>query len=132
MEIYFMFGTNSDGVNMKYSEILEALLSYPNIHFRYFNPLEFSKGTILENFFKLGALEKSFFPLEHTSDVIRVLTLNKYGGQYLDLDVISLTPLSTINRSNFACWQDDLIANSILNLDVDEFGGKMISNKIME
>jgi lactosylceramide 4-alpha-galactosyltransferase len=118
---------------MKYSEIIDGLLSYPNIHLRYLNPIEFSKGTKLENFFQRGAMAKSSYPIEHTADVMRVLILNKYGGQYLDLDIISLVPLSVINRQNFACCEsDNIVANGIMNMDADENGGKAVSNRYLE
>lgn len=126
-----MFGTKSDGVNLKLNELVEGLISYPNIHLRYINPIEFSKGTKLENFFQRGAMDNSSFPIEHAADVLRILTLNKYGGQYLDLDIISLVPISVINRPNSACAENDVvIANGIMNFDVEE--GKAISNKYLE
>lgn len=133
MEIYFLLGTKSDGLNLKMNELVEGLLSYPNIHLRYFNPKELSKGTKLENFFERDAMANSSFPIEHMADIMRVLVLNKYGGQYLDLDIISLVPISVINRPNSACAENDnVIANGIMNLDIDEFGGRAISNKYLE
>lgn len=133
MDIYFMFGTKTDGVNLLLNDLVQGLLSYPNIHLRYVNPIEFSKGTKLETFFQRRAMENSSYILEHTADVMRVLILNKYGGQYLDLDIVSLVPLSVINRQNFACCEsDNMAANGIMNLDADEQGGKAISNKYLE
>jgi lactosylceramide 4-alpha-galactosyltransferase len=130
MDVYFMFGTKTDGVNMKYSELIEALLSYSNIHLRYFNLFEYSKGTKLENFFKSGGVDKSGYPLEHAADILRILTLNKYGGYYLDLDVFSLVPFSTINQKNFACWEiSGLIANTILNFNAEV---KILTDKYLE
>lgn len=133
MEIYFLLGTKSDGVNLKMNEIVEGLLSYSNINIRYFNPKEFSKGTKLENFFERDAIANSSFPIEHMADIMRVLVLNKYGGQYLDLDIISLVPIRVINRPNSACAENNVvIANGIMNLDTNEFGGKAISDKYLE
>lgn len=133
-KIYFLFCTNSTGVDLKVSELVEALLSYPNINLRYINPKEFSKGTKLEDFFARGVLNKSSYPLEHLSDIMRVLILNRYGGQFLDLDLISLVPLSDINRPNSACIEQfyNYIAPGIIHLDNDEHGGKEISEKYLE
>lgn len=115
---------------MQVSDLVRALLSYPNIKMRYYNPKEFSKGTILENFFERGEFEKSKFKVSHMSDIMRALVLNKYGGQYLDLDLINLVPLSIINQTNFACVEDyGHIVPGIMALDTDEKVGRDISGK---
>lgn len=60
---------------------------------------------------------QSSFVIHHVSDVLRILTLWKYTGTYLDLDVIIKKPISTVG-SNFACIQNDgLINSAIVNLD---------------
>ena len=80
MEVYFLICTDSDGINLQLNEIAQGLLSYPNIHLRFINPLEFSKNTKLENFFESGILKKSSYSFAHYADVLRVLLLNRYGG----------------------------------------------------
>jgi mannosyltransferase OCH1-like enzyme len=134
MDVYFVFLTNSsDGINMKYSELVDGLLSYSNIHLRYLYPKEFSKGTKLENFFEREAMNASLFPVGHAADIVRVLILNKYGGQYLDLDIISLMPITAINRVNYACAEsENMVANGVMNLDTDELGGKKFSEKYLQ
>jgi lactosylceramide 4-alpha-galactosyltransferase len=62
------------------------------------------KGTIIEEFYRSGKLENSTFKAAHTSDIIRVYVLWKYGGKYFDLDIIFLKPMSHI--INFAVEQD--------------------------
>jgi lactosylceramide 4-alpha-galactosyltransferase len=49
----------------------------------------FSK-TPLEKWDFGAAMASSSWPTEHSSDILRLLTLWKYGGTYLDLDVIIL------------------------------------------
>lgn len=132
-DVYFLFGTDSDGVNMQISDLVEALLSYPNIKMRYYNPKEFAKGTVLENFFERGAFERSKFKVSHMSDIMRTLTLYKYGGQYLDLDLINLVPLTIIREPNFACIEDPgHIVPGIMALDNDENVGRKISKPHLE
>lgn len=131
MEIYFIFFTSSDGINMKQSDLIDALITYPNINIRYLNPVEFSKGTPLEQFFAENRIQNSSNPIEHLADLSRVMLLNRYGGQYLDLDVLSLIPISQINTTNFACPEvDDIITNAVMNLDLK--AGKAISAKYMQ
>lgn len=79
-EIYFIFATNSDGVNIKFTELVYQLKKYSNIQLSYINPFELSKGTPAEKFFKEKRMEKSAFKIEHMADVLRILILNKFGG----------------------------------------------------
>lgn len=127
MEVYFVFATNSSGISMAYSELIEALLTYRNVHLRFLNPVKFSRGTVLEQFFANDTMAESKYPIEHLSDVLRMLILNRYSGQYLDLDVFSLVPLSVINYENFACPElKDVLTNAIINLD-SKIGRKISS-----
>ena len=95
-EIYFMFVTRSNHVSMKYSDLVDALLSYPNVNFRFLNPIEYARHTPLEDFFVRDELSKSKYIIEHTSDILRILTLYKFGGLYLDLDVTCLRSMKDI------------------------------------
>ncbi|KAG5671232.1 hypothetical protein PVAND_001441 [Polypedilum vanderplanki] len=69
MDIYFIFVTNSSGIDMQYSDLIDVLMSYNNIHLRFLNPIEFSKGTILEDFFQDDKLKDSNYQIEHMSDI---------------------------------------------------------------
>jgi lactosylceramide 4-alpha-galactosyltransferase len=132
-DINLIFATNSDSINLKFNELIYQLKHYSNIHLTYVNPFELSKGTPAEKFFREERMKKSVFPIEHMADVLRILILNEFGGQYLDLDVFSLKPLSKIGRKNFACVESqDVICNGIMNFDTDENGGKAITNKYLE
>nr|CAD7411140.1 unnamed protein product [Timema cristinae] len=55
---------------------------------RHVNIEHYLEGTPLEDWYKEGALKKSRWPMSHSSDVLRFITLWKYGGTYLDLDVV--------------------------------------------
>lgn len=116
-QIYFILATNASQVLLKYSDIAKVLLSYDNIHIRYLNIYEFSKGTILEGLISNDTILKSKYPTEHMADVLRVLILHRYGGTYLDLDVLSLVPLAVINRENFACPENsNVVTNAVVNI----------------
>lgn len=136
MEVYFLFVTKSNFISMKYSDLIDALLSYSNLNLRFVNPLEYSKETLLEDFFARDALSNSSYPLEHTSDVLRMLTLHKFGGVYLDLDVICLIPFKNIAwqteiNKNFACTQDtNDVANAIAKVDLKS--GREVTKAYLE
>lgn len=69
---------------------VQALLTYPNIRFKHVNLERYVKNTPLEVWCKSEPLKKSLWPTSHASDVMRYLTLWKYSGTYLDLDVVVL------------------------------------------
>ncbi|KAF5285513.1 hypothetical protein FQR65_LT13210 [Abscondita terminalis] len=84
--------------------ILNALLRYKNVHFYHLNYEKYTKDTPVENLYKELKVENSKYPQSHASDVLRFLTMWKYGGVYLDLDVVVLKPLSDL-PSNFAALE---------------------------
>jgi lactosylceramide 4-alpha-galactosyltransferase len=136
IQTYFLFVSRSNFMSMKYSDLIDALLSYPNINLRFLNLVEYSKGTLLEDFFIRNELANSSNPLEHTSDVLRMLTMYKYGGVYLDLDVISLVPFNNFTmqpeiKKNFVCAQgrNDL-ANGIVKVEVES--GREVMKSILQ
>lgn len=122
---------------MKYSDLINALVSYSNINLRFLNPNEFSHDTELENFFKRDELSKSSYPIQHTTDILRILTLYKFGGTYLNLDVICLVSHDDIDademieRNNFACAQNvNDISNGIVKFDIEN--GREIMKSYIE
>lgn len=81
--------------------MLEALLGYPNVRIQHLNYEKYTKGTPLEHLYQDGAIEASIYAQSHASDVLRYLTLWKYGGIYLDLDVIVTKSFNSLPQ-NFA------------------------------
>lgn len=65
------------------------------------NYARYIRNTIVEDLYESGKIESSNFARSHASDVLRYLTLYKYGGVYLDLDVIVVRSLEGLH-SNFA------------------------------
>lgn len=58
-------------------------------------------------------LEKSKYFTSHLSDVLRFLTLWKFGGIYLDMDMIVLKSLENFD-ANFACAESEVFVNAAL------------------
>ncbi|KAG5670081.1 hypothetical protein PVAND_000366 [Polypedilum vanderplanki] len=131
LDIYLLLMTDQDEVVLDQTPQLEVLLSYPNIRIRFANITEFTRGTILEEFFKENKVQKSNFRLAHTSDIMRMLVLNKFGGLYLDHDVLSLYPVKLIPDKNFACMEKpNQFNNAIIRLDKIE--GKKYTDVYLE
>lgn len=70
------------------SNVISRLNMYANVNLRYINFLKYSYKTPLQNFVTSNTIFTSHWPVSHTSDLLRFLTLWKFGGTYLDLDVV--------------------------------------------
>jgi lactosylceramide 4-alpha-galactosyltransferase len=100
--------------------------SYENLFLKYIDLLEFSERTPLEGLMKSGKVLESNYFMEHLADVLRLLTLWKFGGTYLDLDVIVKDPIESIGE-NFACLESSFtVANGLLNFDIAGDGIKIL------
>lgn len=91
---------------------------------------EYVKETIAESFFQSGNFSKTKYFKIHLSDVLRLVTLWKYGGIYLDLDMIVLQRLDLWPK-NFACLESkSYINNAVLGFDRNI--GKNLSERIIQ
>ncbi|XP_052892304.1 lactosylceramide 4-alpha-galactosyltransferase-like [Anopheles moucheti] len=86
--IYVLFAAPVGFRNQTAQPILDALLDYRNVHLRFVNLTTYANETPLEEWMENGEIFRSLYMNSHLSDVMRYLTLYKYGGTYLDLDVI--------------------------------------------
>ncbi|XP_054272740.1 lactosylceramide 4-alpha-galactosyltransferase-like [Macrosteles quadrilineatus] len=116
-----------DDFYQKSPRFVQELMSYPNVHMVYLDMEEFFLRTNVEELYFGGRFEESRHPIEHVSDVVRLLTLWKYGGTYMDIDVVSIRPLDGLG-SNYAGWQDErTIASGVLNFDPAGFGHQILT-----
>lgn len=88
--VFVLFTSQVGFRNVTTIPILDALLSYRNINFNYLNLTQYAKETPLDEFMMSGELSRSSYIITHTSDVLRYLSLWKFGGTYLDLDTVML------------------------------------------
>lgn len=70
------------------SEVVNKFKMYNNVNLRYINFVKYSLKTPLQDFVTSNTIYTSQWPVSHTSDLLRFLTLWKFGGTYLDLDVV--------------------------------------------
>lgn len=127
-KVFVLFLTQAKEVYLNKTLLVVSLLQYENIYFKFLNLRDFSKGTPLESFILSEKLQTSKFVLSHTSDVVRYLILWKYGGTYLDLDVIVV---KHVDLSNYACSEDEYYVNgAILNFDTKR--GREIASLCIE
>jgi lactosylceramide 4-alpha-galactosyltransferase len=75
---------------------LSTLMSYDNVVFRRVHIAEYAKGSPMEKLVEQQPYNKSTWRIEHSSDVLRYLTLYKYGGIYLDTDTLVVKSLDSL------------------------------------
>ncbi|KAJ2954140.1 hypothetical protein O0L34_g2365 [Tuta absoluta] len=110
----------------KNSKTYKALLRIPNVYFYKIDTEAFAKGTPLEDIFTTNFLKKSLYPVGHASDFMKLLVMYKFGGVYLDLDVVVMNSFDSL-PSNFIALQDvDDTASGILAVAKDDVGRNFI------
>lgn len=70
------------------SDVINKLNTYSNINLRHINFVKYSYNTPVQDFVTSNTIFTSHWPVSHSSDLLRFLTLWKFGGTYLDLDVV--------------------------------------------
>ncbi|XP_011493903.1 PREDICTED: LOW QUALITY PROTEIN: lactosylceramide 4-alpha-galactosyltransferase-like [Ceratosolen solmsi marchali] len=112
------------------SLILEKLLEYENVRVNRVQINEYVMGTPIEQWFAINILETSNWPRSHMSDIMRFLTLWKYSGIYLDLDVVVTSSLEDL--TDFAGAEDWIdVAAGVIGFSRTELG-RSIANACIQ
>ncbi|XP_030760933.1 lactosylceramide 4-alpha-galactosyltransferase-like [Sitophilus oryzae] len=128
MDVYVLYASTGgfrEG-NEESDRYLKLLKSYPNLHILHFDVQRFVKNTPVETLWTSGLMNQSHYPMVHTSDILRLLVLWRYGGIYLDLDVVVLKSLETF-PDNFAGAQSiDVLANGVMGFSKEGKGHEYV------
>jgi lactosylceramide 4-alpha-galactosyltransferase len=100
---------------IKFTPQLRAILDYTNVYFKSMHLVQYTIDTPLEHFIANGSIFKSRFIRAHTADALRLLFLWKFGGTYLDMDMVVQQNLSAM-PSNFICRDHGFLCNAIMNM----------------
>jgi lactosylceramide 4-alpha-galactosyltransferase len=130
LNVFVSFVSLSGADKLEMSPVLAALLAYPNIHLNRLDLRELSTGSPLEGFIESDRLHDSKFIVSHSSDVLRLLMLWKYGGTYLDLDVIVRKRLDSV-KTNFVCDDVGNIVNGAVMNFVNTKAGRVLVEEFM-
>ena len=99
----------------------QVLSQYENVQVIVIDDEElYFKDSPLEDWYKKGQWRDSPYRLQHMSDYIRMVSLKKQGGMYLDLDVLTLKPYNGRLFRNFVICgsaQMKLFTNAVLHLE---------------
>ncbi|XP_075973241.1 lactosylceramide 4-alpha-galactosyltransferase-like [Anticarsia gemmatalis] len=112
--------------------VLNTLNKHQNVKFFRINLIEFTKSTPLEVIVSGGALNKSLWRVSHTSDMLRYLSLYKWGGVYLDLDVIVAKSFEDLSLNWAARESDTGIGSAMLAISKDDVGRTVANATIRE
>ncbi|XP_067125780.1 lactosylceramide 4-alpha-galactosyltransferase-like [Centruroides vittatus] len=85
---------------------------YSNIRLNRIDLNDISEGTPLEEWFRSKKWSKSKYSVTELSDALRMLLIWKFGGMYLDLDIVVLRPVYAIK--NFIIMQDKAYVNNAI------------------
>jgi lactosylceramide 4-alpha-galactosyltransferase len=115
LKIFVLFTSHQRLQNLTKTPEVEAILSYPNVYFNSIDVDKFSIGTPFEEFFARKVLKTSAFKVVHESDVVRIMVLWRFGGSYIDTDIIVRQKLDS-TPPNYACPESEThINNAAIN-----------------
>lgn len=104
------------------SKPMSLLKKYKNINFFRIHFSKYIRGTPLKRKFATGFLNKSKWRVHHTADVLRVITLYKWGGVYVDLDVIIVKSFDGLTNNWVAKEAPNVMAAGFLAISKDKIG----------
>ncbi|XP_034473974.1 lactosylceramide 4-alpha-galactosyltransferase-like [Drosophila innubila] len=106
----------------KKNRFINVIQSYKNVHLRQLNIWRYAKDTPVEDWVLRDNMFLSIYPTEHTSDLLRLLTLYRFGGIYMDLDVVVLRSLEDVPLNYVGVKFDGLLSNAVISLEPTGIG----------
>lgn len=89
---------------------------------RNINLWSYAMGTPLEDWLLSDRLFLSKYLNSHVSDFLRYLSLYKYGGTYLDLDVVVQESFDNIEPNFAGAESENFVAAGVINFDYQSTG----------
>lgn len=99
------------------SDVIKSLLKRKNIFLRNNNLWNYTKGTPAEGWFRGETIFRSDFLSTHLSELLRLVTLWRYGGIYLNLDVLVLNDLYYFPPNTIGALDNSTVGNAVINID---------------
>jgi len=87
-KVYLLYTCSIIGNIGDSPEYVKQMLSYPNVRIWKLVISYYLKRTPVENWGFMGKIRSSDWPMGHASDILRFITLWKYGGTYVDMDLV--------------------------------------------
>ncbi|KAH8377222.1 hypothetical protein KR093_004323 [Drosophila rubida] len=129
-------------IRQQIDPVLDALLSYKNVKVRYVNLWRFAAGTPIEDWLKKDDLFHTKYKLKfrikihsqfsslrylmvNISDLLRILALYRYGGIYMDTDVVVLRSFAAEPPNFMAAETKTSIANGVFGIEPNGVGDQL-------
>lgn len=110
---------------------IDELKKYKNIHFRNMDLWQYSIDTPVTDWVKTNKLFRSNFLYEHMSDYLRAVTLYKFGGLYMDLDIVVQKSLKDLGEDFIGDDWANVVAGGVMHLN--NFGiGREVSERYLK
>uniref|UniRef100_A0AAG5D802 Alpha 1,4-glycosyltransferase domain-containing protein n=1 Tax=Anopheles atroparvus TaxID=41427 RepID=A0AAG5D802_ANOAO len=123
--VFVLFAAPVGFQNRTTQPIVDALLDYRNVHLRYVNLTTYANDTPLEEWMQNGEIFRSQYMNSHLSDVMRYLTLYKYGGTYLDLDVVVRRSFEKLEPNYAGAESTRWVAAGVMNFESKGHGHEL-------
>lgn len=122
-------------IDLKKQEIFKPYVNLESIEFKIFDVYEEIKNTVFETNFKfVDDIKNHVYNIAYESDFFRILMLNKYGGVYIDFDVLLLRDLSPLLDYDFVyqwgCGESNLINGAIMHLKKNSNVNKLMASTL--
>ncbi|CAK1547406.1 unnamed protein product [Leptosia nina] len=127
-EVYVLFNNPISKEEMNDNDALKVLMKIPNVKFARVNIEEYSMGTPAEGFVSSGALNDTACPIMLTEGLVKYLTLYKFGGIFMEKDIIVTKSLSSLPRNWVPKQNEFSIGSGILALSKN---GRSISESAL-
>lgn len=82
----------------------------------------YAAGTPLENWLQKGDLFRSHFMNSHASDFLRYLSMYKFGGIYMDLDVVVQKSFENVEPNFSGAESSEDVAAGVMSFDHNGIG----------
>lgn len=104
-------------INISIVVLQQLKEKYNNIQLVSIDLDDYLVGTVLEHWYHCTDWKKGSYHANNLSNGLRLLTLEKYGGYYFDLDIISVRPVTYYR--NFVALQDAAgLNNDVIHADL--------------
>ncbi|KAJ0177450.1 hypothetical protein K1T71_007459 [Dendrolimus kikuchii] len=130
-DIYVLFSSPVDEFTFKES-VISKLKVLSNINYARVHIKEYANNTPLELLVESNRIDKANFKVQLSSDILRFLTLYKWGGIYLDMDMIVAHNLDALGKNWAALEDTQLVNGAVLAIGKDKIGRNVIKAVMQE
>lgn len=98
---------------------MDILAKFPNVEIIHEDLTQHFLDTPLEQILLDGTFDQSNFSFQHMADALRIVLLYKYGGIYIDMDVVILRSLACLRNTagQVVSWGQSGLENGLLVFD---------------